>query len=89
MNHMKLLPIKFGISLGAAFGIGFLICNIIFSIGGHGFSLRVMNQVFHETDFGSLMTNESFSIGKLLCGMGILFLAGLFIWWWQQPLFII
>jgi hypothetical protein len=78
---MKLLPFKLGIALGIAFSIGFLVCNIIFLIGGHGFSLSVMNQIFHETDFKPLMTNEGFSFGKLLCGMGILFLAGAFIGW--------
>jgi len=79
--NMKLLPFKFAIALGIAFSIGFLVCNIIFLIGGHGFSLNIMNQIFHETDFKPLMTNEGFSFGKLLCGMGILFLAGTFIGW--------
>lgn len=81
IKYMKLLPFKFGIALGIAFSIGFLVCNIIFLIGGHGFSLSIMNQIFHETDFKPLMTNEGFSFGKLLCGMGILFLAGAFIGW--------
>jgi hypothetical protein len=81
IKYMKLLPFKLGIALGIAFSIGFLVCNIVFLIGGHGFSLSVMNQIFHETDFKPLMTNEGFSLGKLLCGMGILFLAGTFIGW--------
>ena len=76
---MKINPFKFGLALGLAFGIGFLLCNIIFLIGGDGFSLRIINQIFHEADFKSLMTNEGFNFGKLLCGMGILFLAGVFI----------
>jgi hypothetical protein len=78
-SFMKLSALKFGLALGLAFMIGFLLCNLIFLIGGHGFSLQVMNQIFHETDFKPLMTNEGFKAGKLLCGMGILFIAGVFI----------
>lgn len=76
---MKLITFKFSIALGAAFSIGFFICSMIFLIGGHDFSLNTMNLIFHEIDFKPLMTNNGFDMGRLLCGMGILFIAGMFI----------
>jgi hypothetical protein len=38
-----------------------------------------MNLIFHKTDFNPIMTAEGFNIGKLLGGMGVLFLAGAYI----------
>ena len=76
---MKLNTIKFGIALGLAFSIGFLLCNLIFSLGGDSFSLSIMNSIFHKTDFKTIMIDEGFNIGKLLTGIGSLFVAGAFI----------
>ena len=76
---MKLNPLNFGLALGLAFAAGFLLCNLIFLIGGDNFSLNVMNSIFHKTDFRSIMTSEEFKIGKLLSGTGILFIVGGFI----------
>jgi len=76
---MKLKASKFSIALGLAFAFGFLLCNLIFQLGGNNFSLTIMNFIFHKTDFKPIMTAEGFNIGKLLGGMGVLFLAGAFI----------
>jgi hypothetical protein len=76
---MKLSVSKFSIALGFAFSIGFLLCNLIFLIGGHDFTLNIMNLIFHKTDFKTIMTEDGFNFGKLLGGMGVLFLAGAFI----------
>ena len=81
---MKLNVAKFGIALGLAFSIGFLLCNLILMIGGKGFSLSVMNTLFHDADFRSLMTNNDFSFGKLLAGMTALFIVGTFIGWFTS-----
>ena len=84
---MKLNRSKFGIALGLAFSIGFLFCNLILSLGGKDFSLSVMNTIFHDTDFKTLMTNEAFNFGKLLAGMGGLFVVGTFIGWFTALLY--
>lgn len=84
---MKLNSSKFGIALGLAFSIGFLLCNLILLIGGKDFSLGVMNTIFHDTDFRSLMTDNSFSFGKLLAGMAALFIVGTFIGWLTSLLY--
>jgi hypothetical protein len=76
---MKLFSFKLSLALGLAFAIGFLICNIIFLIGGRGFSLDIMNLIFHETNFKPILAEPGFNFGKLLGGMGVLFLAGVFI----------
>jgi hypothetical protein len=76
---MKLKASKFGIALGVAFAVGFILCNLIFLLVGDNFSLTTMNLIFHKTDFRPIMISESFNIGKLLGGMGVLFLAGAFI----------
>jgi hypothetical protein len=76
---MKLKASKFSIALGLAFAVGFLLCNLIFLLGGDNFSLTIMNLIFHKTDFKPIMTAEGFNIGKLLGGMGVLFIAGAFI----------
>jgi hypothetical protein len=75
---MKIVPSKFAFALGLALSISFLVCNIIFSIGGKDFSLNIINTLFHDMDFKPLLIDSSFSIGKLVYGMLILFLAGLF-----------
>ena len=77
--YMKLNLSKFSIALGLAFAVGFLLCNIIFLLVGDNFSLTIMNLIFHKTDFKPIMVAEGFNIGKLLGGMGVLFLAGAFI----------
>ncbi|HKR06982.1 MAG TPA: DUF5676 family membrane protein [Bacteroidia bacterium] len=76
---MKITPSKFALALGIALSISFLLCNIIFAIGGKDFSLSIVNTIFHDMDFKPLMIDSGFNIGKLLCGMLILFLEGLFI----------
>ena len=76
---MRLKASKFSIALGLAFAVGFLLCNLIFLIGGDNFSLTIMNSIFHKTDFKPIMTAEGFNIGKLLSGMGVLFFGGAFI----------
>ena len=76
---MKISPAKFGLALGLAFGISFLICNIILVIGGNKLSLSVVNTLFHDMDFNQLMVDNGFDFGKLVFGMLILFLTGLFI----------
>lgn len=38
---MKLIALKFGLALGIALSISFLICNIIFSIGGKHLTLNI------------------------------------------------
>jgi len=78
-SFMKLNSSKFSIALGLAFAAGFLLCNIIFLLIGDNFSLTIMNLIFHKTDFKPIMIAEGFKIGKLLGGMGILFLAEAFI----------
>ena len=78
-TFMKLNSSKFSMALGFAFAIGFLLCNIIFLLVGDNFSLTIMNLIFHRTDFKPIMIDEGFNIGKLLGGMGVLFLAGAFI----------
>ena len=84
---MKLNVVKFGIALGLAFSISFLLCNLILLIGGKGFSLSVMNTLFHDTDFKPLMTDNVFSFGKLLTGMTGLFIVGAFIGWFTSLLY--
>ena len=84
---MKLNASKFGIALGLAFSIAFLLCNLILSIGGRDFSLSVMNTIFHDTDFKTLMTNEAFNFRKLLAGMGALFVVGTFMGWFTALLY--
>jgi len=76
---MKLKVSKFSIALGLAFAVGFLLCNLIFLLVGDNFSLTIMNLIFHKTDFRRIMISESFNIGKLLGGTGVLFFAGAFI----------
>ena len=78
---MKLTASKFGLALGLAFAIGFLLCNLIFLIGGDSFSLSVMNMIFHKTDFKPIMIAEGFNFGKLLGGIAVLFIAGTFMGW--------
>lgn len=78
---MKLNVAKFGIALGLAFSIGFLLCNLILLIGGKDFSLDVMDTLFHDVEFKSLMTSNGFDFGKLLAGMAGLFVVGTFIGW--------
>ena len=91
-NHLKTFFLKlnvskFGIALGLAFSISFLLCNLILMIGGKNLSLSVMNTIFHDADFNSLMTDNGFNFGKLLAGMGILFVAGAFIGWFTALLY--
>ncbi len=76
---MKLVASKFGIALGIALSISFLICNIVFSIGGKDFSLSIVNTIFHDVDFKPLMTEGRFNFWKLVCGMMILFPEGFFV----------
>ena len=76
---MKLVASKFGLALGIALSISFLVCNIIFSIAGKDFSLSIVNTIFHDVDFKPLMTNSSFNFWKLICGMIVLFLEGFFV----------
>jgi len=76
---MKINSSKFGIALGIALSVSFLFCNIIFAICGKDFSLSIVNTLFHEMDFKPIMIENGFSFGKLICGMLILFLEGLFI----------
>lgn len=76
---MKLIALKFGLALGIALSISFLICNIIFFIGGKDFSLSIVNTIFHDIDFKPLMTDGKFNFLKLISGMLILFLEGLFV----------
>lgn len=75
---MKISAFKFGFGLGIALSISFLICNIIFAIGGRDFTLSVINTLFHDMDFAPLMQETTFSIFRLACGMIILFLEGIF-----------
>lgn len=84
---MKLNSSKFGIALGLAFSIGFLLCNLVLQIGGKDLSLSVMNTIFHDTDFKPLMTGSGFNPGKLLAGMGVLFIAGSFVGWFTSVLY--
>ena len=84
---MRLNVSKFGIALGLAFSIGFLLCNLILLIGGKDFSLSVMNTIFHDADFKPLMTDNGFSFGKLLAGMSALFVVGTFIGWFTSLLY--
>ena len=84
---MKLHVTKFGIALGLAFSIGFLLCNLVLMIGGKNFSLSVMNTLFHDADFKSLMTDKGFSFGKLLAGMAALFIVGTIIGWFTSLLY--
>ena len=74
---MKLVASKFGLALGIALSISFLLCNIIFSIGGKDFSLSIVNTIFHDMDFKPIMIDSGFNFWKLICGMLILFLEGL------------
>lgn len=76
---MKLIALKFGLALGIALSISFLICNVIFSIGGKEFSLSIVNSIFHDMDFKPLMTDGGFNFLKLIGGMVVLFLEGLFV----------
>lgn len=75
---MKITPSKFALALGIALSTSFLICNIFFAIGGKDFSLNIVNIIFHNMDFKPLMIGSGFNIGKLILGMIILFLEGLF-----------
>ena len=75
---MKIVPSKFALALGIALSISFLLCNIVFAIGGQDFSLGIVNTLFHDMDFKPLVIDSGFNIGKLLCGMLILFIEGLF-----------
>ncbi len=84
---MKLNVAKFGIALGLAFSIGFLLCNLILLIGGKDFSLSVLNTLFHDADFKPLMTDNGFSFSKLLAGMAALFVVGTFIGWFTSLLY--
>ncbi len=84
---MKLNVAKFGIALGLAHSIGFLLCNLILLIGGKDFSLRVMNTIFHDADFKSLMIDNGFNLGKLLGGMAALFIVGTFIGWFTAVVY--
>ena len=84
---MKLNTSKFGIALGLAFSMGFLLCNLILMIAGKDFSLSVMNTLFHDADFKPLMTDNGFSFGKLLAGMAALFMVGMFIGWFTSLLY--
>jgi hypothetical protein len=84
---MKLNMSKFGIALGLAFSIGFLLCNLILLIGGKDFSLSVMNAIFHDADFKPLMIDNSFNFGKLLAGIGGLFITGTFIGWFTALIY--
>lgn len=76
---MKLIALKFGLGLGIALSISFLICNIIFSIGGKDFSLSIVNTIFHDMDFKPLMTDCGFNFLTLISGMLILFVEWLFV----------
>ena len=76
---MKIAPFKFAVSLGIALSISFLACNIILVIGGNELSLSVVNTLFHDMDFSQLMVDNGFNLGKLIYGMFILFLTGLFV----------
>jgi len=69
---MNLIPSKFGFALGAALSTSFLICNIIFSIGGKDFSLDIVNTIFHDMDFKTLSTDSGFNFWKLICYCGYL-----------------
>jgi hypothetical protein len=84
---MNLNAAKFGIALGLAFSIGFLLCNLVLLIGGKDFSLGVMNTLFHDADFTPLMTDNGFSFGKLLAGMAGLLIVGTFIGWFTSLLY--
>lgn len=75
---MKIAPLKFGFGLGVALSISFLLCNIIFKIGGNDFSLSIINTLFHDVDYNPLMNEANFSLSKVFCGMLILFLEGIF-----------
>lgn len=75
---MKISALKFGLGLGIALSISFLLCNIIFAIGGKDFSLSIINTLFHNMDFTPLMYDATLSVSKMLCGMFILFLEGMF-----------
>ena len=75
---MKISTTKLGFALGIALSLSFLLCNIIFAIGGIDFSVNIINTLFHDMDFKPLMIDNGFNIGKLLFGMLILFLEGLF-----------
>lgn len=76
---MKLSSTKFGFALGLALSIAFLICNLVFAIVGKDFSLNIVNTLFHNMDFSSLMVSNTFNIGKLICGMLVVFIEGLLI----------
>lgn len=75
---MKIVSLKFGLTLGMAMSLLFLICNNIFAIGGKEISLIMVNTLFHEMIFKPLITDSGFNIGKLVIGLVILFLEGLF-----------
>lgn len=75
---MKLSPLKFGLELGIALSISFLICNIFFAIVGKEFSLDIVNTLFHNMDFRPLMIANGFEIGKLICGIIVVFIEGFF-----------
>lgn len=76
---MKISTLKFGLALGVGLSISFLLCNIFFAIVGNDFSLSIVNTLFHNMDFSTLMIYNGFNIGKLICGMIVLFIEGLFI----------
>lgn len=75
---MKIIPSKFALALGSTLSIIFLFCYIILSIAGKDLSLNTFNLLFHDMDFKPLMVESSFSIGKLLGAMLLLFFIGLF-----------
>ena len=73
---MKIVPLKFGIALGSAFGILFFISNVLLSLVSNEITLQLMKIIFHEMDFKPLMIDNSFHILHLVCGIGILFVVG-------------
>jgi hypothetical protein len=84
---MKLTASKFGLAIGLAFAIGFLLCNLIFLIAGENFSLSIMNMIFHKTDFKSIMVSDGFNFGKLSGGIAVLFIAGTFMGWFTAIIY--
>jgi hypothetical protein len=76
---MKFNSSKLALLLGIALSISFLLCNVVFLIGRKDLSLKIVNTLLHDMDFKSLLIDSSFNIGKLICGMLILFLEGLFV----------
>lgn len=73
---MKLIPKKSSIALGSAFGISFLLCNIILSLLSKDAVAWLLKIFFHEMDFTPLIADNSFHFMHLLCGILILFFVG-------------